>query len=337
MDWNILKLIVYSRKFYYYVPMKKEESNAIPKVQFIEITDAHEGQRVDNFLMKMLKGVPKSRIYRIIRKGEVRINKGRCDAKRKLLLGDIIRIPPIRVAEEKEFVAAPAYLTVQLKSGILFEDDAILVINKPSGFAVHGGSGISSGIIEALREIRPDNRFLELVHRLDRDTSGCLIIAKKRSALRTLHEYFRGSGVKKNYLALLQGRWEKKKLVVDQALLKNVSHGGERMVKISSAGKASQTLFRRLTLYHESTLVEASPYTGRTHQIRVHAAWLGHAIIGDDRYGEQEMNKNFRKRGFKRLFLHAHKLQFAHPVTGEPLKITAPLPDDLQLLLDHEK
>ena len=317
--------------------MKLEDIKVIPKVQFKEITDAHEGQRLDNFLINLLKGVPKSHIYRIIRKGEVRINKGRCDAKRKLLIGDIVRIPPIRVAEEKQLISAPAYLTTSLTRDILFEDDAILVINKPSGFAVHGGSGISSGVIEALRELRPDSRFLELVHRLDRDTSGCLIIAKKRSALRTLHEYFRGDGVKKNYLALLDGRWEKQKLTVDQPLLKNISQGGERMVKISSSGKPSKTLFRRLAIYHDTTLVEASPYTGRTHQIRVHAAWLGHAIIGDERYGENEINKKFRQRGYKRLFLHAHKLQFAHPVSGEVLKLVAPLPDDLQALLDKEK
>ena len=315
----------------------KSEDNNIPKVQFIEITDALEGQRIDNFLLKILKGVPKSRIYRIIRKGEVRINKGRCNAKRKLVLGDIVRVPPVRVAEAKDIIAAPAYLKSSLQQGILFEDDAILVINKPSGFAVHGGSGINSGIIEALRELRPDSRFLELVHRLDRDTSGCLIIAKKRSALRTLHEYFRGDGVKKSYLALLEGRWEKKKLIVDQPLLKNVSQGGERMVKVSSAGKPSQTVFRRMTVYQESTLVEASPFTGRTHQIRVHAQWLGHAIIGDQRYGNKETNKVFSQRGYKRLFLHAHKLQFPHPVTGEILKLVAPLADDLQTLLDKEK
>lgn len=315
--------------------MKIEDDSVQPlKVQYIDITEAHEGQRLDNFLMKILKGVPKSRIYRIIRKGEVRINKGRCDAKRKLQLGDRVRIPPIRVAEVKQPVAAPAFLTASLKRDILFEDDAILVINKPSGFAVHGGSGISAGVIETLRAIRPDSHFLELVHRLDRDTSGCLIIAKKRSALRTLHEYFRGDGVKKNYLALLHGRWERQKLIVDQPLLKNVTHGGERMVKISSSGKPSKTLFRRLALYADATLVDASPYTGRTHQIRVHAAWLGHAIISDERYGENEVNKNFRKRGFKRLFLHAYKLQFKHPVSGEILKLEAPLDPGLQALLD---
>ncbi|OQK18262.1 23S rRNA pseudouridylate synthase [Methyloprofundus sedimenti] len=317
--------------------MKLEDSKVIPKVQLKEITDAHEGQRLDNFLMNILKGVPKSHIYRIIRKGEVRINKGRCDAKHKLSIGDIVRIPPVRVTEEKQLVSAPAYLTASLTRDILFEDDAILVINKPSGFAVHGGSGISSGVIEALRELRPDSRFLELVHRLDRDTSGCLIIAKKRSTLRILHEYFRGDGVKKNYLALLHGRWEQQKIIVDQPLLKNISQGGERMVKISSSGKPSKTLFRRLALYHDTTLVEASPYTGRTHQIRVHAAWLGHAIIGDERYGENEINKDFRRRGYKRLFLHAHKLQFAHPISGEILKLIAPLPVDLQALLDKEK
>ncbi|TXL15005.1 23S rRNA pseudouridine(955/2504/2580) synthase [Methylococcaceae bacterium HT3] len=317
--------------------MKSEDNKAVPKVHYIEITDAHEGQRLDNFLMKMLKGVPKSRIYRIIRKGEVRINKGRCDAKRKLILGDLVRIPPIRVAEEKELISAPAYLTSCLKRDVIFEDNAILVINKPSGFAVHGGSGISTGVIEALRELRPESHFLELVHRLDRDTSGCLIFAKKRSALRTLHEYFRGDGVKKSYLALLDGRWEKKKLIVDQPLLKNVSQGGQRMVKISSSGKPSKTLFKQLALYQGATLVEASPYTGRTHQIRVHAAWLGHAIIGDERYGKTEINKAFKRRGYKRLFLHAHKLQFAHPVSGEILRLTAPLPDELQALLDKEQ
>ncbi len=314
----------------------KSEENSKPKVQFLEITDALEGQRIDNFLIKLLKGVPKSRIYRIIRKGEVRINKGRCDAKRKLVQGDIVRVPPVRVAEPREVISAPGFLKASLLRGILFEDDAILVINKPARFAVHGGSGINSGVIETLRELRPESRFLELVHRLDRDTSGCLIIAKKRSALRTLHEYFRGDGVKKNYLALFSGRWEKKKIIVDQPLLKNVSQGGERMVKVSSAGKLSQTRFRNMAVYKDSTLVEATPFTGRTHQIRVHAQWLGHAIIGDERYGNKESNKTYRQRGYKRLFLHAHKLQFAHPVTGEILKLVAPLADDLQALLDKE-
>jgi 23S rRNA pseudouridine955/2504/2580 synthase len=317
--------------------MKLDNNQAVPQVRFIEITDAEVGQRIDNFLLKILKGVPKSRIYRIIRKGEVRINKGRCDAKRKLMLGDIVRVPPVRVAEKEDSVPAPAYLKASLQNDILFEDDVILVINKPAGFAVHGGSGINAGVIEALRELRPENRFLELVHRIDRDTSGCLIIAKKRSALRTLHEYFRGDGVKKSYLALLVGRWEQKKLLVDQPLLKNVSQGGERMVKVSSAGKPSQTIFKQVSLFANATLVTAAPLTGRTHQIRVHAAWLGHSIVGDERYTENTVNKEFRQRGYKRLFLHAEKLQFAHPVSGEILKLVAPLPVDLQTLLDNEK
>ncbi len=317
--------------------MKIEHNQVALKVQFIEITETHEGQRLDNFLLTLLKGVPKSRIYRIIRKGEVRINKGRCDVKRKLVVGDIVRVPPIRVADKKEVSPVPTYLRVQLEQGILFEDDAILVINKPAGYAVHGGSGIDTGVIEALRVLRPDSRFLELVHRLDRDTSGCLIVAKKRSALRTLHEYFRGDGVKKSYLALLAGNWKQKMLIVDQPLLKNVSQGGERMVVINRQGKPSKTLFKRLALYQNATLVEASPYTGRTHQIRVHAAWLGHAIIGDNRYCDKQINKEFSRRGYKRLFLHAQKLRFVHPVNGDVLNITAPLPADLQILLDNEQ
>lgn len=316
--------------------MKSENKPVIPQVRFIEITDAEAGQRIDNFLLKILKGVPKSRIYRIIRKGEVRINKGRCDAKRKLVLGDRVRVPPVRVAEKEVVASAPAYLKASLQKDILFEDDVILVVNKPSGFAVHGGSGVNAGVIEALRELRPESRFLELVHRIDRDTSGCLIIAKKRSALRTLHAYFRGDGVKKSYLALLVGQWQQKKQLVDQPLLKNVSQGGERMVKVSSAGKPSQTLFKRVSLFDNATLVTASPLTGRTHQIRVHAAWLGHSIVGDERYTENAVNKEFRRQGYKRLFLHAEKLQFAHPVSGEILNLHAPLPADLQILLENE-
>lgn len=323
--------------FYYYRDMKAEASENLLQVQLIEVTDAQEGQRLDNFLIKILKGVPKSRIYRIIRKGEVRINKGRCDAKRKLILGDIVRVPPIRMAEKTESIPAPAYLKENLQNNILFEDDVILVINKPSGYAVHGGSGISSGIIETLREMRPENRFLELVHRIDKETSGCLIIAKKRSALRKLHEYFRGDGVKKSYLALLAGRWEEKKCLVEQPLLKKTNQGGGANVRVHKAGKPSQTIFRQIRLYANATLIEARPLTGRTHQIRVHAQWLGFPLVGDERYGLEEKNKTFRKKGYKRMFLHAEKLQFSHPVTGELLKLIAPLPADLQALLKIEK
>ncbi len=317
--------------------MNIDKNEITPQVRLIEITDAHAGQRLDNFLITLLKGVPKSRIYRIVRKGEVRINKGRVEVNYKLALGDIVRVPPIRVAEQAEAVFVQPTLKHSLEQDILFEDDAIIVLNKPSGFAVHGGTGINSGVIEGIRQLRPQAKFLELAHRLDKETSGCLIIAKKRSALNTLHEMFRGDGMQKTYLALLAGNWQRKKLVVTQPLLKNVADSGERMVVISTAGKTAETLFRRMEQFKDSTLVEASPKTGRTHQIRVHAAWLGHPIIGDDRYGDDVVNQNFRKRGYKRLFLHALRLSFPHPVSGEMLNMHAPLPKNLTDLLNHER
>jgi 23S rRNA pseudouridine955/2504/2580 synthase len=317
--------------------MNSEEKSALPKVQLVEITEDLCDQRLDNFLIARLKGVPKSRIYRIVRKGEVRVNKGRVDVKYRLAAGDIVRIPPVRVAEKAEETFIGQGLKDALQKNILFEDDAFLVLNKPAGFAVHGGSGINSGIIEGLRQIRPEAHFLELVHRLDRDTSGCLLVAKKRSALRKLHELFRDDHVHKTYIALLAGQWARKKLVVTAPLLKNVNKGGERMVVISQAGKEAETLFRRLKLFRDSTLVEASPKTGRTHQIRVHAASLGHPIVGDDRYGIDEVNRGFKARGYKRMFLHAEKLKFQHPVTGEPLTILAPLPQELEDLLKNEE
>lgn len=315
-----------------------DASNQInPQVQWLEISEENSEQRLDNFLISYLKGVPKTRIYRIIRKGEVRVNKGRIDVSYKLQPGDIVRIPPIRVAEKPDEVIVQPSLRFSLENHIIYEDDGFIVLNKPCGFAVHGGSGVNSGVIEALRQIRPQQKFLELVHRLDKETSGCLLIAKKRSALRALHELFRGTGIQKTYLALLAGQFNRKKQLVDAPLLKNVNQGGERMVTVSQAGKSAETLFTRLKQYQEATLVHAAPKTGRTHQIRVHAAWLGHPIVGDDRYGDDAVNKAFKKRGYKRLFLHAEQLQFAHPVTGAALHFTAPLPEDLQALLDHEK
>jgi len=317
--------------------MKTASEQNNPQVQWLEIGEEHAEQRLDNFLISFLKGVPKTRIYRIVRKGEVRVNKGRVDVSYKLAIGDVVRIPPVRVAERADAVIVPPTLKYSLESHILYEDEGFIVLNKPSGFAVHGGSGVNSGVIEALRQIRPQQKFLELVHRLDKETSGCLLIAKKRSVLKVLHELFRGDGIQKTYLALLAGQFKRKKQVVDVPLLKNVNQGGERMVTVSQAGKAAETLFTRLKAFADATLVHAAPKTGRTHQIRVHAAWLGHPIIGDDRYGEAELNKDFKKRGYRRLFLHAEQLRFAHPVTGAPLHFVAPLPDDLQALLDHEK
>ena len=223
--------------------MNSEEKNVTPQVQMVEITEDLCDQRLDNFLINRLKGVPKSRIYRIVRKGEVRVNKGRVDVKYRLTIGDIVRIPPVRVAERNEESYLPKGLQNQLQQAILFEDEGFLVINKPAGFAVHGGSGVTSGIIEGLRLIRPEAHFLELVHRLDKDTSGCLLIAKKRSALKVLHTLFRDNLVHKTYLALLSGQWARKKLVVNAPLLKNVSKGGERMVVVSPSGKEAETLF----------------------------------------------------------------------------------------------
>ena len=313
------------------------EENQTPQVIYVEINEDNCDQRLDNFLISRLKGVPKSRIYRLVRKGEVRVNKGRVDIKYRLAAGDVVRIPPIRVAERSEESFVPKGLQAALQQGILFEDDGFMVINKPAGFAVHGGSGVSSGIIEGLRLIRPEARFLELVHRLDKDTSGCLLIAKKRSALRKLQEFFRNSEIKKTYQALLAGQWDRKKLIVTAPLLKNISKGGERIVVISKAGKAAETLFTRIKLFRNATLVEASPKTGRTHQIRVHAASLGHAIVGDDRYGSDEINKLFKNKGYKRMFLHAETLKFNHPVTDEKMTISAPLPLQLINLLNNEE
>ncbi|MCQ8129203.1 23S rRNA pseudouridine(955/2504/2580) synthase RluC [Methylomonas rivi] len=317
--------------------MKTASEQTNPQVQWLEISEANTEQRLDNFLISYLKGVPKTRIYRMVRKGEVRVNKGRVDVSYKLVLGDIVRIPPVRVAEKNDEVIVQPTLKYSLENHILYEDEGFIVLNKPSGFAVHGGSGVQSGVIEALRQIRPQQKFLELVHRLDKETSGCLLIAKKRSVLKVLHELFRGDGIRKTYLALLAGQFKRKKQLVDVPLLKNVNQGGERMVTVSQAGKSAETLFTRLKAFEDATLVHAAPKTGRTHQIRVHAAWLGHPIVADDRYGEDAVNKTFKKRGYKRLFLHAEQLQFLHPVTGQALHFTAPLPDDLQALLSHEK
>ncbi len=312
---------------------KKAESTA--SVSFYEITDAHAGQRIDNFLLGYLKGVPKSRIYRILRKGEVRVNKGRIKAEYKLCEGDVIRIPPIRVAAEGPKVHVSKGLAGELASAILYEDDRLLVVNKPSGLAVHGGSGISLGLIEALRLMRPEARFLELVHRLDRDTSGCVMVAKKRSMLRFLHEQLRIGTIDKRYLALVGGRWPNKRKVVNAPLLKNILQSGERMVHVSPEGKRSVTEFAVVERYPQATLVEAKPITGRTHQIRVHAQYAGHPLLGDDKYGQAEVDKLFKGKGLKRLFLHAASLRVPLPESDEVLEVKADLSEDLRVLLQR--
>ncbi|ARJ44069.1 23S rRNA pseudouridine(955/2504/2580) synthase [Pantoea alhagi] len=305
-----------------------------PSVQIVAISAEEAGQRIDNFLRTQLKGVPKSMIYRILRKGEVRVNKKRIKPEYKLQAGDEVRIPPVRVAEREEAAISPKLERVaSLKDAILYEDEYILILNKPSGTAVHGGSGLSFGVIEGLRALRPEARFLELVHRLDRDTSGVLLVAKKRSALRSLHEQLREKGMQKDYLALVRGQWPSHIKAVQAPLLKNILQSGERIVRVSSEGKPSETRFKVEERYAFATLVKASPVTGRTHQIRVHTLHAGHPIAFDDRYGEREFDKQLSATGLRRLFLHAAALSFNHPHSGDRMRIEAPLDDELKQCL----
>ncbi|MCJ0974340.1 23S rRNA pseudouridine(955/2504/2580) synthase RluC [Pseudomonas sp. PS1] len=294
-------------------------------VQLLEVSPELAGQRIDNFLRTQLKGVPKTLIYRILRKGEVRVNKGRIKPEYKLQAGDMVRVPPLRIAERDEPVPLAQGLLERLEAAILYEDKALMVINKPAGIAVHGGSGLSFGVIEALRQLRPECKELELVHRLDRDTSGLLMVAKKRSMLRHLHEQLRGDGVDKRYMALVRGRWDSGKKQVSAPLLKNTLRSGERMVEVTSDGKEALTLFRVLRRFGDfATLVEAKPVTGRTHQIRVHARHAGHGIAGDSKYGDEDFSREIRELGGKRLFLHAYALTVPLP-DGAELKLEAPV------------
>ena len=305
-----------------------------PNVQFLTISDDEAGQRIDNYLLSKLKGVPKSLIYRIVRKGEVRINKGRVKPEYKLQVGDVLRIPPVRISEkEQPQISNKLNKVNQLENQIIFEDDYLLAINKPSGIAVHGGSGLSFGVIEALRALRPEARFLELVHRLDRDTSGILLIAKKRSVLRHLHEKLRIKTIQKDYLALVRGQWQSHCKVVQAPLLKNELSSGERIVRVSEQGKPSETRFSIEERYIAATLIKASPITGRTHQIRVHTQYAGHPIALDDKYGDAEFDRQMRELGLDRLFLHAFSLCFEHPKTGETLRLNAPLDGKMKNIL----
>ncbi|PVV05491.1 MAG: 23S rRNA pseudouridine(955/2504/2580) synthase, partial [gamma proteobacterium symbiont of Ctena orbiculata] len=292
--------------------MSESKKNS-PSVRFVEVDSEYAGQRIDNFLMRHLKGVPKSYIYRILRKGEVRVNKGRVKGPYKIQAGDLVRIPPVRTDRSEAPPRPSEQLRTILEQAVVYEDERLMVLNKPSGMAVHGGSGVSSGIIEALRLIRPDERHLELVHRLDRETSGCLMISKRRSSLRMLHELIRENRVDKRYLALLAGSWRKGSRVVDMPLKKNTLQGGERVVRVDAEGKPAETRYKRLQRFKEATLVEVELITGRTHQIRVHSAWLGSPVLGDSKYGEDAANRRFREMGLKRLFLHAHQVSFRWP------------------------
>lgn len=293
-------------------------------VQLVTVDEDNDDQRVDNFLMSRLRGVPKSIIYRIVRKGEVRVNKGRVKPDTRLRAGDAVRIPPIVRKEKPEQVKPGSRVQGVMEAAVIFENDQMLVVNKPSGIAVHGGSGLSFGLIEVLRSSRPDSRFLELVHRLDRDTSGLVMVAKKRSALRYLQDELRQKRVRKYYHALVTGRWPEHLDRVDEPLLRYEMPNGERRVKVDSAGKASLTTFRCLERFQGYTLVEASPVTGRTHQIRVHSAWAGHPIAGDDKYMDEVSMKAFRAIGGQRLMLHARALEFRLPGSDEMMRLDAP-------------
>lgn len=301
-------------------------------VRLVAVDAAGEGQRVDNFLLRELKGVPKSRIYNLLRRGEVRVNKGRVRADYRLRSGDQLRIPPLRRAEAPGPVAVPKGLAGQLAGAILYEDDGLLAIDKPAGLAVHGGSGVSFGLIEALRQLRPEARFLELVHRLDRDTSGCIMVAKKRSALTALHAALRGDGVDKRYLALVAGDWPRHRHRVEAPLEKNTLRSGERVVRVTPEGKAALTEFSVLERFGIATLVEARPITGRTHQIRVHARFAGHPLACDDKYGDRAADARFRELGLKRLFLHAHSLTLSWQ--GQRLELRSELAPELKKFLE---
>lgn len=301
-------------------------------VRSVEIGVEQAGQRIDNFLIRYLKGVPASRIYRMVRRGEVRVNRGRIRPTYRLRSGDQLRIPPVREARPSE-THVPQGWSGRLESRVLYEDERMLILNKPASMAVHGGSGISFGVIEALRAARAQAPFLELVHRLDRDTSGCLLVAKRRSQLRALHELLRQGAINKHYITLVQGRWTGGSRAVTAALGRNQLRSGERIAHVDPQGKSAHTRFRPLKVYPQASLMEVELGTGRTHQIRVHAAHIGFPVAGDAKYGNAEFNRGLRRRGLRRLFLHAASLEFKDPHNGRLIHVEAPLEADLEQVL----
>jgi 23S rRNA pseudouridine955/2504/2580 synthase len=310
--------------------MENEGFTQRARASLVVVDENQSAQRVDNFLLRELKGVPRSHVYRLLRGGEVRVNSRRVDATYRLQPGDRVRIPPVRRSAP---AARPAAAPRTTGFPIVFEDEALLVIDKPAGIAVHGGSGVGFGVIERLRAERPQARFLELVHRLDRETSGLLAVAKKRPALLALHAALRAGRVTKRYLALVSGSWRQPPGDVVLPLRKRVTRAGERRVSVAQGGQASRTRFRLAARCGTFALVEATLVTGRTHQIRVHLAHLGYPVAGDDKYGDFELNRRLAKQGLKRMFLHAHELAFDHPLTGAPLALAAPLPPELARIL----
>jgi 23S rRNA pseudouridine955/2504/2580 synthase len=293
----------------------------------VEVGEEAAAQRIDNFLLRHLKGVPKSHVYRVLRSGEVRVNSGRVKPEYRLQPGDRVRVPPIRISE-KPAPARPAEFPV------VYEDAALLVVDKPAGIAVHGGSGVSFGVIESLRASRPQAKMLELAHRLDRDTSGLLIVAKKRSALVELHRMLREGEIEKLYLTVAKGHWQGKAREIRESLHKYVNAKGERRVSVQEGGQSAVTRVNRIQANESFSFLEVRLLTGRTHQIRVHLAHAGHPVLGDDKYGDFALNHQLAKAGVKRLFLHASRLAFAHPLTRERVDLQAPLPADIQSFVD---
>ncbi|WP_111636958.1 MULTISPECIES: 23S rRNA pseudouridine(955/2504/2580) synthase RluC [Marinomonas] len=305
-----------------------------PAVRYVTIDDNNTGQRIDNFLVTFLKGVPKGKIYNLLRKGEIRVNKKRTKPDYRLQNDDIVRIAPIVIAPESDKPVLSDRLKNEIESRIVYEDKGLIVINKPSGLAVHGGSGLSFGLVEVIRQMRPLEKFIELVHRLDRDTSGLIMVAKKRSVLKELHTALREKeGVQKTYLALVYGSWPKRKLQVNAPLLKNELQSGERIVRVHTDGKDSLTRFKLVRQFEGYSLVECEPVTGRTHQIRVHTQYAGYPIVGDDKYAPAESIKESKALGFKRLCLHATRLEIM--LNGERMLFEAPLDKEWQTLMNE--
>lgn len=304
-------------------------------VSFIQVSADQAGQRIDNFLSSRLKGVPKSRIYRLLRKGEVRVNKKRIKPEYRVAAEDMVRIPPVRTAQPPKLPVAGAGLRHVLATSVIYENDDVLVVDKPAGLAVHGGSGINLGLIEALRQMRPDQKYLELVHRIDRDTSGCLLVAKKRSALRALQTQFREGRIDKHYRALVRGSWPRKLTHIEAPLTKNTLPSGEWLVRVDKVGKPASTLVTLLEAYAGASLLDVCLETGRTHQIRVHCQSVGHPLAGDSKYGDEAFNGSMRALGLQRMFLHAVEVVFALPGRADKISVRAPQPTELNRILER--
>jgi 23S rRNA pseudouridine955/2504/2580 synthase len=311
-----------------------EPRGAKSAIEIRTITEQEAGQRIDNLLMRHFKTVPRSRVYRLLRKGEVRVNRKRVDAEYRVAAGDEVRLPPVRIDRSSEPSRPSSSLQELVERALIYQDKHLLVIDKPAGVAVHGGSGMSHGVIEALRASRP-RETLELVHRLDRDTSGCLAVARDRVTLTSLHALIRESGMHKTYLGLVSGSWQLGTKRIDAPLATDDRRHGERHVRVAAAGKDSVSVFKPVQFFGSlATLMEVDIPTGRTHQIRVHAAFAGHPLLGDDKYGDRERNAELKRQGLRRIFLHAHSIAFDWPGSGVPFHVSAPLPAELAAVID---